>query len=220
MFEKLDQLTADEKFTFSDLQQQERSAYRRGDYDAAKQAKFEQEKLLDKFKDRFDPKDLENARANWRQASALDDVHDALTSKSVLQPTPVELRPTGRPDPGYINGKGFSKTILQLRNDGTLAQAELKPEHIQALEDLGTLLEKSGNVHKLPAVYKALKAVAGVGSVGTGYAASALLGKVMTDADVAAQVVKALQSNKAPAAAANAYRIYAGASGPLSGASR
>jgi len=156
VFEKLDDLTKDDEMTFSDLQKKESASYRNGDIEAAKKAKAAQADILDRFKDEFDPKDLQNARANWKQASALQDVHDALNGKSVVGPTPVEFRPKGV-DPGYINGKAFSKQILALSNDGTLTDAGLTPEHIQSLQDLGTLLEKSANVHKFGVLGKVIE---------------------------------------------------------------
>jgi tetratricopeptide (TPR) repeat protein len=62
VFEKLDELTKDQEMKFSDWQKQERSAYRRGDFEAVQKAKAAQEKILDTFKDQFDPNDLQNAK--------------------------------------------------------------------------------------------------------------------------------------------------------------
>jgi hypothetical protein len=149
VFEKLDQLTAGEDMKFSDWQQQERAAWRRGDIEAAQKAKAEQEKLLTKYASQFAPDDLQNARTNWRQASNLEKVHDRLNTKAIVQPTPVAFRPEGVPDPGVINGRNFSKAVLAMSNDGTLADAGLTSQHIQSLQDLGTLLENSANVRKL-----------------------------------------------------------------------
>src|SRR5258708_38999205 len=81
----------------------------------------------------------------WSQAKALDKLDRNLNTKSILQPTPEELRPSNAPDPGYINGKQFGKQILALRNNGSLRAAGLTPEHIQSLQNIGTLLER-GNV--------------------------------------------------------------------------
>jgi hypothetical protein len=218
VFEKLDELTKNDEMKFSDWQKQERAAYRNGDIEKAKQAKAAQTDILNRFKDQFDPKDLENARANWRQASALQDVHDGLNTKSVVGPTPVELRPKGTPDPGYINGKAFSKQILAMSNDGTLEDAGLTPEHIQSLQDLGTLLEKSSNVHKLGKLWTLLEIGSGTGaaiahpatavptlaSAVPAYLASRGLGRVMTNPEFADGVVKILRGTQAvtPAIAA------------------
>jgi hypothetical protein len=89
----------------------------------------------------FEPTDLQNARANWSQAKALEKLDRNLNTKSILQPTPEELRPSNAPDPGYIDGKQFGKQILTLRNNGSLRAAGLTPEHIQSLQNIGTLLE-------------------------------------------------------------------------------
>lgn len=206
VFEKLDALTKDDEMTFSDYQKQERAAYQSGDIETAKKAKTAQADILNRFKDQFDPKDLENGRANWRQASALQDVHDSVNTKSIVGPTPVELRPKGT-DPGYINGKAFSKQILTLSNDGTLTDAGLTPEHIQSLQDLGTLLEKSANVHKfgqlakltelggagLTAVLHPAAAVAGAKVAVPAYLAQRALGRVMTNPDTAETFVNLLK---------------------------
>jgi hypothetical protein len=145
VFRKLDDLTANEEMKFSDWQKSERSARSRGDFEAATKARSAQENLIQKYADHFNPDDLSNARANWRQASALEDIHTKLNTKGILQPTPEALRKTGVPDPGVLNGKAFSKQILALRENGSLKAAGLTPEHIQSLEDIGTLMER-GNV--------------------------------------------------------------------------
>jgi hypothetical protein len=184
-------------------------AYRKGDFDAVKEARDAQEKILNTNAGQFSPNDLKNARANWKQSSALDKVHDAFNTKAVVQPTPVDFRPTGKPDPGYINGKNLSKTILDLKSKGVLADAGLTPKHIQALQDLSTALEKSGSVQDaggqlgkaLKLAKVAVKSAAGVGSAGAGYVASAALGKLLTDEKAAVGVAKVLQSG-APAVAA------------------
>lgn len=49
-------------------------------------------------------------------------------------------------------------------------------------------------------------AVGGPATVGAGWGASALLGKIMTDPEADAKAVKVLQSNMALAATANIYR--------------
>jgi hypothetical protein len=206
VFEKLDDLTKDQEMTFSDWQKQESGAFRRGDIEAAKKAKAAQAAILDQFKDQFDPKDLQNAKTNWRQASALQDIHDALNAKGVVGPTPVELRPKGA-DLGYINGKAFLKQILAMSKDGTLARAGLTPEHIQSLQDLGTLLEKSANVHKfgqlakltelggagLTAVLHPVAAVAGAKVAVPAYLAQKALGRAMTNPETAETFVNLLR---------------------------
>lgn len=234
VFEKLDDLTKDQDTKFSDWQKQERSAYRRGDYEAAQKAKAAQENVLETFKDQFDPEDLQNARTNWRQASALDAVHDSLNTKSIVQPTPVAFRPKGAPDPGVLNGKNFSKQILKMRDDGTLAQAGLTPEHIQSLQDLGTLLEKSANVHKfgqlaklaefsgagLTAVLHPATAIAGAKAAPVAFVASRLLGQVMTNpkaADTAVLFLKGVGKVAPPIAAQGSRAIFDGAKDALGG---
>jgi hypothetical protein len=226
VFEKLDALTKGQEMTFSDYQQQERGAFRRGDIQAAKEARAAQENILTQYQNQFNPDDLQAARTNWRQASALDDVHDSLNSKSVVGPTPVKLRPVGSPDPGVINGKNFSKEILKLANDGTLQRAGLTPDHVQSLQDIGTLLEKSA-VDKPDSLNKAFKvakvAVGGPATGGTGYLASLGLGKIMTDPAAAAKVLKAVQGTAkvAPSVAAQATRnILDGAKPALAGDNR
>jgi hypothetical protein len=218
--------------TFSDWQKQEASGYRKGDYELVKKAKDGQQAIIDEFKNEFAPADLQNARQLWAQSSALDKVDRALKTKSVLQPTPANLRPTGVPDQQVINGKNFAKAVADLKNKGTLQAAGLTHEHITALQDLGTLLEKGENVHKLSrlvagggALAEALglvthpvAAATAAGAAIPGYVVSRLLGRVMTDPTFAAKVVKGLQVGQrvAPAATANLYRQTAGA---LSGSS-
>jgi hypothetical protein len=144
-----------------------------------------------------------------------------LNTKGIVGPTPVELRPKGTPDPGYINGRAFSKQILNLSNDGTLARAGLTPEHIQSLQDLGTLLEKSANVHKFAQLSHLMGTVGALGEAGAAvlhpatavagakvavpaYLAQKALGRVMTNPQTAEHVVKLLKGAEvfAPATAA------------------
>ncbi|HET9406033.1 MAG TPA: hypothetical protein VFO39_02235 [Candidatus Sulfotelmatobacter sp.] len=216
VFEKLDELTKDREMTFSELQQQERGAYRRGDVKAAKEARAAQEGILNDFQDQFEPKEFQTARDNWRQASALDDVHDTLNSKSVVQPTPVKLRPVGKPDPGIINGKNFAKEILQLTGEGTLQKAGLTPEHIQNLQDLGTLLEKS-SVKEPDLLLKAAKLLGPVPVVS--HMASPVLGQIMTNpkaASVVLTVAKELAKVGTAASAQSLRAILQGAKPALS----
>ncbi len=189
VFDKLDELTKDDPQTFSELQKQERSAYRRDDFETAQKARDAQEAVLDRYADQFKANDLKGARSLWRQASALDDVHDALNGKTVVGPTPIKFRMKGAPDPGYIYGKNFAKQVQALKTDGALARAGLAAQHVQALQDLGTLLEKSGAVQQADLVSKAAKAVkiaaGGPGTLGAGYVASRLLGRILTDPNAA-----------------------------------
>jgi len=223
VFKKLDDLTKDEDMTFSDWQKQESGAYRRGDYEAVQKAKAAQDQIIDKYKDQFAPTDLQNARANWRQASALDKVDKSLNTKSVIGPTPVEFRPKGTvtPDPGYINGKAFSKQIFALDNNGVFDDAGLTPEHVQSLKDLGTLLEKSANVHKvgqlarltemggggLTAVLHPTAAIVGAKAALPGYLAYRFLGRAMTDAAFADNVVNVLKAGEPVAPIVSAQGI-------------
>jgi hypothetical protein len=198
VFDKLDELTNDDPQKFSDLQKQERAAFRRDDFEGAQRAREAQEAVLTKYADQFDPNALKNARSLWRQAGALDDVHDSLNSKSVTGPTPIKFRPQNVPDPGYISGKNFARQIQALKTDGTLAKAGLTPSHVQALQDLGTLLEKSGTVQQADLIARAAKAVkiaaGGPGSLGTGYLASRVLGHILTDPNAATTALQAMKA--------------------------
>jgi len=196
VFDKLDELTKNDPQTFSDLQKQERAALRGNDFEAVQKARDAQEAVLNRFADQFNANDLKTARSLWRQGSALDEVNEAFHSKGVSQPTPVNFRPENAPDPGYINGKNFAKQVQTFACDGTFTKAGLTPTHIQALQDLGTLLEKSGGVQQADLIAKAAKALkiaAGSGTALTGWAASAVLGKILTDPTAAATTLRMLQ---------------------------
>jgi hypothetical protein len=188
--------------------------------------------MVDEFAGHFAPNDLNKARAAWKQSLAMDRVDSALKTKAVFQPTPANLRPEGAPDPGVLNGKAFSKTILDLKTKGTLQAAGLTPEHIQALQDLGTLLENGANVHRLGklvagggALAEAIGLVTHPVAAGTAaaaavpaYAMSRLLGRVMTDQKAAAMAVKALQAGQriVPAIGSQAPRsVFDGAKDSL-----
>jgi hypothetical protein len=174
--------------------------------------------IITKYKDQFAATDLQNARANWAQASRLDRIDKALNTKSVIGPTPVEFRPKGI-DPGYVNGKAFSKQIYALEQNGALA--DLTPEHIQSLKDLGTLLEKSGNVHKfgqlakltelggtgLTGVLHPTAAIAGAKAALPGYLMYRALGRVMTDPEAASTVVNLLKASEPVAPVVSAQSI-------------
>ena len=204
VFEKLDDLTKNEPVKFTDLQKQERAAYRQGDIETANKARSAQENILNRYQSQFGPDDYSNARANWKQASALEQAHDALNSKGVVTSTPVKFRPPN--DPGYIKGKNFANTVLSLKNDGTLKDAGLTPAHIQSLQDIGTLLEKSSNVHKLHPLIRLVEATAGTGSAGTGLAASHFLGSLMTNEKLADNVAAILRSGVGPAIISQSYQ--------------
>lgn len=214
VYEKLDELTKDAEMSFSDLQRAERSAFNKGDFDAVTKYQREQDKIFETFKNQFaDPDAYQNARRMWRQASALDKIHDTITSKGVMESTPNDLIPKGSPDPRYIKGKQFSDTLLHLRDTGLLKEAGLTAQHIQDLQDIGRLLKKSGEVQSTNQLMNLLKvgtkvAVGGIGTAGAGWGASAVLGKIMTDADAAAKAVKALQAAQrvVPAMNANVYQ--------------
>ncbi|MFL6437710.1 MAG: hypothetical protein ACJ71Q_09035 [Terriglobales bacterium] len=219
VYEKLDTLTKDQEMTFSDLQRAERSAFNKGDFDAVTKYQREQDKIFETYKDQFsDPDAYQNARRMWRQASALDKIHDTVTAKGVMESTPNGLIPKGAPDPRYIKAKQFTDTILHLRDTGLLKDAGLTPQHVQDLQDIGRLLRKSGEIQNTNQLMKVLKvgtkiAVGGPATAGVGYGASAVLGKIMTDPKAAATAVKVLQSSAFPAAAANLYCQAASALG-------
>ncbi len=202
VFQKLDDLTANEEMKFSDWQKTERSALRRGDYEQAAKARGQQEALMSKYANEFDANDLSNARANWSQARNLEDLDKKLSTKSILQPTPEELRLSNAPDPGYINGKQFGKQILALRNNGSLRAAGLTSEHIQSLQNIGTILER-GNVSPssmsqiLQFAGKVSKKVSG---------AQYVVSRLMTSPTFATKVEGALKSPTAIAAGSNVVR--------------
>jgi hypothetical protein len=206
IFEKLDDLTKNEPVKFTDLQKQERAAFRQGDIETANKSRVAQENILNRYQSQFAPDDYSNARTNWKQASALEQAHDALNSKGVVTSTPVKFRPVGAPDPGYIKGKNFANTVLALRDDGTLAQAGLSPKHVQALQDIGTTLEKSADVHKLHPLIRLVEATAGAAPAGTGFAASHFLGSLMTNEKLAENVAALLRSGAGPAAASQTFQ--------------
>lgn len=120
--------------------------------------------------------------------------------------------------------------MFKLTNDGSFADAGLTPPHIADLSKLGLLLENAQNVRKLnkfvagsgiAAFGLAAHPVAAVTAAATtaaaavpGYAMSRVLGKVLTDPQFAANVVKLLQAGRAVgsgAAAQGARAIYGGA---------
>lgn len=204
VFEKLDEFTKNETVKFTDLQKQERAAYRQGDIETANKSRAAQDRILTQYQSQFAPEDYANARANWKQASALEQAHDALNSKGVVTPTPVKFRPAN--DPGYIKGKNFANTVLSLKNDGTLKDAGLTPAHIQALQDIGTTLERSSNVHKLHPLIRLVEATAGTAPAGTGLAASHFLGALMTNEKLAQNVAALLRSGVGPGVVSQAYQ--------------
>jgi hypothetical protein len=128
------------------------------------------------------------------------------------------LRPKGI-DPGYVNGKAFSKQVYALEQNGALA--DLTPEHIQSLKDLGTLLEKSANVHKvgqlarltemggggLTAVLHPTAAIVGAKAALPGYLAYRFLGRAMTDPAFADNVVNVLKAGEPVAPVVSAQGI-------------
>src|SRR5581483_2785137 len=213
IYEKLDELTKDQEMTFSDLQRAERSAFNKGDYEAATKAQRAQEKIFDANKDQFsDPDAYTNARKAWRQASALDKIHDTITSKGVMESTPNDLIQRGTSDPRYIKGKQFADTVLYLRDTGLLKDAGLTPQHVQNLQDIAAILRSGGEVQKANHVAKVFKlakiAVGGPATAGAGWGASAVLGKILTDPKAAALAAKTLQAGAkaAPAAVSQGAR--------------
>lgn len=104
-----------------------------------------------------------------------------------------------------------------LRDQGLLKGAGLAKQHFQGLEDIARILRRSGEIQKndpLTKAMKLLKLTRGITSAGTGSGVSALLGKMLTDADAADRIAKALKSSSIPATAANIYCGATSLSGP------
>ena len=115
-----------------------------------------------------------------------------------------------------MKGKQFSDTLLHLRDSGLLKDAGLIPQHIQDLQNIGRLLKKSSEVTGYePAHEASQRGNKGCGrwraNGGSWMPTSAVLGKIMTDADAAAKALKLLQAAQrvVPAMNANAYRPVA-----------
>jgi hypothetical protein len=83
---------------------------------------------------------------------------------------------------------------------------------------LGTLLEKSGGVQQADLIAKAAKALkvaAGSGTALTGWAASAVLGKILTDPTAAATTLRMIQSAAPLSSASGITHRYNDESGQL-----
>jgi hypothetical protein len=199
VFEKLDQLSGGDFKKAQDLERLARSGVN-PDWAKVADARAQQDKIFEKFKGQFAGDELKTARANWRQSSALDSVQESLDK--AVHPTPVELAKPGQPDPGYINGKQLRERLLDLKQSGELDAALKDPKHIQALNDLGILLEKGNNVQKLNQVVKLFAHGLGIASVGTGELLSSGLGKILTNEKITSHLVRGLRSPLAPAAIA------------------
>jgi hypothetical protein len=205
VFQKLDQLSSGE---FTKAQQLERLGRRADDFEAVQKGRDTQQQILEKYKDQFSGPELQQAKANWRQSSALDSLQDSIDKST--HPTPPELYKEGQPDPGYINGKQLRERILDLTQSGELQTALKDPKHVQDIQDLGKLLENGNNIRKVSDITKGLLAVgqgatailaghpAGAAAIATEYAAAKTMGQVLTSAKFSNLLVKGLRSGLAP----------------------
>lgn len=190
VFNKLDELTKNDPFKFSDLQKIERGAYNSGDMEGVEKARAAQEAILTKYKGEFEPGDLQDAKANWKKMQSNMAIDDAIRRPGgVVGNTPAELRSTTSADPGYIHGDALAKKLGQLEHDGVLADAGLSADHIQSLKNLATTLGKTQASNKITPVIQLVAKYAGrklvEGTVGaavggaTGYAVGGKSGAIL-----------------------------------------
>lgn len=229
VFKRLDELS-DREFS----EAQEDAANARQDYTAAgrkayREALDRQESLFTKFQSEFEPGALDKAKAEWKQSQGLDDLRVRFNRS--VHPTPVELSKTGEPDIGYVNGKTFRESITDgLQKDqygkNEFERAGFTPKHVQTIEDLGRIMEKGNNLHRLNPIMK-LVAHGGMGAIGLlGHPAEAatilggeyligkVLGNIMTDPEASGILLKGLKSSATAPAIANALRPYMGTKPP------
>jgi hypothetical protein len=219
VFQKLDDLSGRE---FSEAQ--EDAAGARQDYTAAgrkayRDAMDKQNQIFDDYKDEFEPGALAKAKADWKQSQGMEDLR--VRFNRAVHPTPVELTTQGQPDTGYVNGKTVRESITDAlqkdtRGENEFERAGFTPQHVQTMEDIGRLLEKGSNLHKLNPIVKLLFSgaqgaahPAGLLAVPGEYVASKVLGRVMTSPAGSGVLLKGLKSGASVAAIANALRIYA-----------
>jgi hypothetical protein len=213
VFQKLDQLSSGE---FTKAQQLERLGRRADDFEAVQKGRDTQQQILENYKDQFSGPELQQAKANWRQSSALDSFQDSIDKST--HPTPLELYKEGQPDPGYFNGKQLRERILDLTQSGELQAALKDPKHVQDIQDLGRLLENGNNVRKVSDITKGLAAVgqgatailsghpAGAAAIAGEFAVSKAMGWVMTQPKAAALLVKGLRSSLSSGAIVTALK--------------
>jgi hypothetical protein len=146
IFQKFDELSGG---LFSDAQARAakyRGALDKAGKDAYDDAKADQDTLFEKYKDQIAPGALNQARADWRQYRALQDVDDAL-NRSVSGQRPDIAAKAGVKQPGEtLNPKTLMNNLNKLYREGTL-QTALGEDHAagllqragtaqQALEDI------------------------------------------------------------------------------------
>ena len=200
-FQKLDELSGGE---FSKAQKEADLARSSLDFEGKKAYQAALDKQTALFKQHageFPDEDLQQLKDDWRQKSGLDEL--ATRFNRSVGPTPSELTTAGEPDIGYVNPKQFRNSIIDAVQNGEFDKAGFTPEHVQALEDLGRILDKAqvstglnatlGSVAKYlgrRAVGSAIGGIVGgvpgaiVGAAaehGAEYLAGKMLGGVMTD---------------------------------------
>ena len=200
-FQKLDELSGGE---FSKAQKEADLARSSLDFEGKKAYQAALDKQTALFKQHageFPDEDLQQLKDDWRQKSGLDEL--ATRFNRSVGPTPSELTTAGEPDIGYVNPKQFRNSIIDAVQNGEFDKAGFTPEHVQALEDLGRILDKAqvstglnatlGSVAKYlgrRAVGSAIGGIIGgvpgaiVGAAaehGAEYLAGKMLGGVMTD---------------------------------------
>jgi hypothetical protein len=217
-FQKLDELSGGE---FSKAQKEADLARSSLDFEGKKayQAALDkQTALFEQHAREFPDEDLQQLRADWKQKSGLDELASRFNRS--VGPTPPELTTAGEPDIGYVNPKQFRNSIIDAVQNGEFDKAGFAPEHVQALEDLGRILDKAqvstglnatlGSVAKYlgrRAVGSAVGGIVGgvpgaiVGAVaehGAEYFAGKMLGGVMTDLPAVRALTAGLSGGAGP----------------------
>lgn len=203
-FQKLDELSGGE---FSKAQNEADLARSSLDFEGKKayQAALDrQNAIFDKYADKFPESDLKQLKADWRQKSGLEELSTRFNRS--VGPTPADLTIPGKPDLGYVNPVQFRNSIIDAIQNGEFEKAGFAPEHVQTIEDLGRILEKSrvsnpeglnailGSTLKQFVIRKAVGGAIGgaiggpvgalagmVGEHAAEWAAGKVLGSIMTD---------------------------------------
>jgi hypothetical protein len=158
IYQKLDELTKNEPDTFSDLQKQESTAYRQKDFETVNEVQQKMSDLKAKYADQFQPGEIDRADTLYSKGTAMNKIQKSVINGSVSR-TPVEFATEGQPDPGYIRGGSLAERIRKADSNGLFNKAGLTDEHVQALQDLATTLEK-GTVKYDPSFNALIKTIA------------------------------------------------------------
>jgi len=123
VFQKLDEISGGKLSDAQAEAKRYRGTIDKAGKDAYAKALQKQDALFDKYKDQFSPDAFKQAKADWTQYRALEEVNDAVTGSTVGQRPDIAAASAAKQPAEQVNPKMLLRRLNKLYDEGTLQTA-------------------------------------------------------------------------------------------------